>query len=89
MNQVNTLFGKKHDDFLARLRKATKKREKRTLVKKAIQGVTTLVKIRGREITLLLELRDRLMDYSDALDTGDDGKLAKQILHGGPSGKRG
>jgi len=81
-NQIDTLFGRKHDEFLARLRKATRARAKRALVAKAIRGVTTLVKIRGRELTLLLELRERLRDYDRALEDGMDAKLAKRILEG-------
>jgi hypothetical protein len=80
VSQIDSLFGPKHDEFLARLRKATKKRAKRALVAKAMKGVTALVKIKGREITLLLELRERLRDYEEALKDGSDGKLAKHIL---------
>lgn len=79
-NQITTLFGKSHDDFLARLRRSTRKRAKRALVAKAIKGVTALVKIRGRELTVLLELRERLRDFDKALEDGVDAKLAKKIL---------
>lgn len=80
MNQIDTLFGRKHQEFLARLRKATRLRAKRVLVAKAIQGVTRLVKIKARETNLLLQLRERLRDYDKALDNGADPKLAKLIL---------
>lgn len=81
-NQIDTLFGPQHEKFLARLRQATRKRAKRALVAKAIRGVTGLVKIRGRELTLLLQLRERLRDYDRALEDGMDAKLAKRILEG-------
>lgn len=84
-NQIDTIFGRTHEAFLTRLRKATKRRAKRVIVAKAIHGVTRLVKLRGREITLLLELRERLLDYDknlddEALGTGIDPKRAKLIL---------
>jgi len=85
VNQIDTIFGRTHEAFLARLRKATKRRAKRVLVARAIRGVTKLVKLKGREITTLLELRERLLDYDKTLDdkildTGIDPKRAKMIL---------
>jgi len=85
MNQIDTLFGRSHEAWLAKLRKVTKRRAKRVIVAKAIRGVTKLVKLRGREITTLLELRERLLDYDKTLDekfldTGIDPKRAKLML---------
>lgn len=82
MNQITTLFGKQHDDFLARLRKTTKKRARRALVAKAVRSVGSLIRLRGQEITLLIELRERLRDYDRALEDGVDAKLAQRILGG-------
>lgn len=82
MNQITSLFGKPHDDFLSRLRKATKRREKRALAARAVVAVGRLIRLRKKEIALLVELRGRLRDYHDALEDGMDGKLAGAILRG-------
>lgn len=82
MNQIATLFGDSHDSFLAKLRKATKRRAKRALVAKAVREIGRLLKLRKLEAALLNELRSRLRDCGEALEDGVDAKMAKTILGG-------
>ncbi len=82
MNQITTLFGEKHESFLAKLRKATKRREKRTVAMRAVKSIGKLITLRRKEIKLLFELRNRLLTYANALEDGVDPKLAKLILGG-------
>jgi len=79
-NQIDTLFGKHHETFLARLRRATRRRAKQAPVAKAIGSVGKLIRLREDETRLLRELRSRLQDYYAAMEDGMDAKLAKLIL---------
>lgn len=52
-NQITSFFGQPHESFLASLRKAKKRREKRALVAKAITSINRLIRLRNKETALL------------------------------------
>lgn len=81
MNQISTLFSEPYDKFIARLRSATKRRAKRTLILRAVKNIRQLVRIKKMEIVLYKELEKRLAEqYENLAYENVDPKLARIIL---------